>query len=155
MCLCFCVRYQIREPVKNHIMYQTSVNFMPYCIKHTSRSFWYEGTKARYVYQGSHIKHTFSSMFQHLVFISLLFTLQLSVSCLLKLICHVISVTYVQFLSIANIFCMENRNKYFCDYFILVGCRSVGPSVGWLVGRSVSGSVGRSVGWSVGRFYHL
>ena len=35
--------YQIGVPVKNHIMCQTSVNLTPCCIKHTSRSFWYQG----------------------------------------------------------------------------------------------------------------
>ena len=34
--LCLCVWYQIRVPVKNHIICQTSVNLMPCCIQHTS-----------------------------------------------------------------------------------------------------------------------
>ena len=36
--VCVCVLwYQIRVPVKNHIMCQTSVNLMPCCIKYTYR----------------------------------------------------------------------------------------------------------------------
>ena len=34
VCVFVCVWYQIRVPVKKHIMCQTAVNFMPCCIKH-------------------------------------------------------------------------------------------------------------------------
>ena len=40
-CVCLCVWYQIEVPVKNHILCQTSVNLMPFCIKHTWKPFWY------------------------------------------------------------------------------------------------------------------
>ena len=46
--VCLCVWYQVRILVKNH-MCQTSVNLMHCCIKHTTRSFWYYGTKAWHV----------------------------------------------------------------------------------------------------------
>ena len=42
MCLCMCVVcvcvYQIRVQQKKHIICQMSVNLMPCCIKHSSRS---------------------------------------------------------------------------------------------------------------------
>ena len=34
VCLYLCVRYQIKVSVKNHIMCQTSVKVIPYCVKH-------------------------------------------------------------------------------------------------------------------------
>ena len=37
---------QIRVPIKDHIMCQTTVNLKPCSISHIARSFWYSGTKA-------------------------------------------------------------------------------------------------------------
>ena len=40
-CVCLCVWYQIRVPLKIHIMCQTSVNLTPCFIKQISTPFWY------------------------------------------------------------------------------------------------------------------
>ena len=48
VCLCACVCV-ISNILDLDCMCQTSVNLMPYCIKYTSRSFWYKGTKALHV----------------------------------------------------------------------------------------------------------
>ena len=51
VCFCVCVCLISNQSTsKNHIMCQTPVILTPCCIKHTSRFFWYEDTKARHVY---------------------------------------------------------------------------------------------------------
>ena len=60
VCLCEFVWYQVRVPAKSH-MCQTSVNLMPCCIKHASRSFWYWGTKVRHVWIHNIIKQNSTS----------------------------------------------------------------------------------------------